>query len=118
MIDDYNQLSNVLSFFQSRKNNNNDLIVKLCLDNNIDISKNESLLNKSFYEVYIKMQYLKENNIPLYNKYGLLHELFFISEVNMINIYGISVDELLEKYIDGSTDSIGNEYVKIAVLKK
>lgn len=118
LIDDYYQISNVLSFFQCREKNNKELIIKLCEDNGIDISKNESLLNKSFYEIYTKMIYLKENGFSLCDKSGIVNKIFFISELDMINVYGISIDDLLDKYINGDCNSLGNSYVKKTVLKK
>ena len=66
---------------------------------NINVNKNKSLLNKSCNEVYSKINYLIDNNIPICNSDGIVHEIFFMSDINMQTIYNISFKELIEKYV-------------------
>ena len=65
----------------------------------VDINKNKSLLNKSCNEVYAKVCYLIDNNISICDNDGLVHEIFFMSDINMQAKYNISFKELIEKYV-------------------
>lgn len=93
------RINNVKSF-HPKKQNNIKLIKKLCTELNIDVNKNKELLNKSYSEVYSKIRFLLDNNIPLQinNK---LNDIFFMTDINMQKKYNISIDELINKYIYG-----------------
>ena len=98
---------------KTRKRENKKLIMEVCLKCNIDTKINKSILNKSYEEVYAKICYLEESkqdeaeqrdmNII---KNGKLHEIFFMSDLNMQIKYGISLDALMNKYINESTRGI------------
>ena len=74
-------------------------IKELCNYYDIDISKNNSLLKKSCNEVYSKICYLIDNNISICDNKGIVHEIFFMSDINMQSKYNISFKELIEKYV-------------------
>ena len=76
-------------------------IISLLEKFQIDIEKNRSILNKSYEEVYSKIRYLEENKMNIINNNNL-HEIFFMSDLNMQIKYGISLDDLINKYINES----------------
>jgi len=66
--------------------------------NNINIQKNKTILTKiSYQELLSKINYLKEHNLEITINDNL-HEIFTMSSPNMKVIYGVTLEELIEKY--------------------
>jgi len=101
IINDYNEISNVLSFYPKKYNQYRALVVKLCNYLNIKLEDNNILMNKSFYEIYVKIVFMIENNIQL-TKDGKINEIIYMSDANMQEKYNVSIEELVSKYINGS----------------
>jgi len=93
-----------LCFKKIEKRANKKLVKELCLENGIDVSKYKSFLNKSYDEVYVKLCYLNDYGIPVVNN-GIIHPIFFMSDINMQVEYGVSLDELIIKYIKNDIKS-------------
>ncbi len=73
--------------------------IRLCLMYDIDIKENIGIVEVlSLREFYSKIQYLLDNNIPLTDTVGTLHEIFFLDNTDMIFKYGFSLEELISKY--------------------
>jgi len=85
-------------FEKRRKKENREQIKLLLLEHGINYKEHKVILTKSYDEVYIKINYLLDNNIPILvnNK---LHEIFFMSDINMQTIYNISLDTLINTYL-------------------
>jgi len=96
----YEVAKNTINMYleEHKKRENRHLIKELCLEYSIDINKNKSILNKSYDEVYAKICYLLDNNIPIIVS-DKLHGIFFMSDINMQTIYNVSLDNLLNSYI-------------------
>ena len=101
IINDYNEISNVLSFYPKKYNQYRALIIKLCNYLNIKLEDNNILMNKSFYEIYVKIAFMIENNIPL-TENGKINKMIYMSDINMQEKYNVSIEELVPKYINGS----------------
>ena len=91
---------NKLNFIWNKKENQKDIIeffssknIILNDRNRVDISKH--LLS----EVKAKVNFLEENNLPILVN-DSLHEIFFMSGMNIEAKYNISLQNLLEKYKD------------------
>ena len=50
-------------------------------------------------ELTAKINYLLKHNLPMQNKDGLRHEIFYLSNDQMKKKYGISKQELISKYL-------------------
>ena len=51
------------------------------------------------YKVLLaKINYLVSNNIPLINTNNELNPIFFMSDINMQVVYGISLEDLVKQY--------------------
>ena len=84
--------------FVSSVKSNKDKIEELCKMNNINIQKNKTILTKiSYQELLSKINYLKEHNLEITINDNL-HEIFTMSSPNMKVIYGVTLEELIEKY--------------------
>ena len=112
---DFQEIENVISFYTNTQEENIKLILDFCKNNNIDISINKELINKPFYELYVKICFLKDNNIPITDKDGFINPIMYQSEINMQSVYNTTLDELVNRYIDGHVNStnIGFEYKKM-----
>ena len=97
-IDAYKEIERVLLFYPKSKASNKNMIIDLCNQYGIDTKINKSILGKSYYEVYTKIMYLIDNNIPIINN-GTLCDIFYMADINMQLKYGVSMDELIDKYI-------------------
>ncbi len=80
-----------------RRNTNE--IYDICVLNQIDFDLNKECLKHINPKLMmLKINYLNANNIPLTNEDGILHEIFKMSELNMLAKYKISNKDLFEKY--------------------
>lgn len=71
----------------------------VCKQYQINIEKNYNVLkNISIQELNAKIEYLKSNKLPLYNKEGILHEIFDMSNSDIKERYGMSLEEILSLY--------------------
>lgn len=102
-----NYLNQIKMIWEPRKN---EFIIKLfCIDNNIPYNEYGGLLkNLPHKEVYYKYNFLCANNIPLIIN-GVLHEIFLMRDDDLLDKYGISIQELRERYNE-------EEKIKINVL--
>ena len=74
-------------------------INNLCAQYNIDIAKNQTILSHiSIQEFQSKIDFLKANNIPIIDPFGLLIDIFSMSSLDIKAKYGISLEELIRKY--------------------
>ena len=74
-------------------------ITNICIENNIDLNINKVIIDYiSVQEFRSKISFLQENNIPIVDVSGKLHEIFSMSNINMQAKYGISLEELISKY--------------------
>lgn len=97
----YIKLINILSFYPIHKKDNKKEIENLCSTFNIDIENNKSLYNKSAGELYSKIMYLIDNNIEITDDNGQVNSIMYISDINMKRTYNITLEELLNTYING-----------------
>jgi len=71
--------------------------IKLCLKYGIDYDKYSILKRMSYLELYAKISFLLDNNY-LIEENNNLHEIFYMSNENMIIKYLISKEELISQY--------------------
>lgn len=116
-IIDYRKVINTLSFYPERSEENIELIKDLCHIHHIDLEKNKSILGRPFHEVYAKMAFLKDQCIPISDFDGIIHEIFFMSDGQIQYTYNISLDEMINKYITGTVNSKGENYVYTKLYK-
>ena len=77
----------------------NQEIMDICASNNIDTKLNKTILKHiSLEELTYKIEFLKELNLPLTLDDGELSEIFSLSNKDMKEKYGISLEELISKY--------------------
>lgn len=98
------KVNNVRSFHPKGKKENIILIKKLCEALNIKLELNEQLISKSFSEIYSKIRFLQENNIPFLNDKGQINEIMFMSDLNIQEKYNVSLEKMVNKYIFGEFD--------------
>ncbi len=79
------------------QSNNKIAIIKLCEEYGIDLNLNQLLLRKSYLELYTKIQFLRDNHQDIVID-NVVHPIFFMSDINIQAVYGISMDSLIEKY--------------------
>ena len=71
-------------------------ILLLCNKYNIDINKNYNILkNISYQELLLKIWYLVNNHINIFNENGFLHEIFSMNNINMKIKYNINLEEIM-----------------------
>lgn len=109
LLDNITILENIYSFYKLDKKENIENIKKLLKHLNIDIEKNKEILKKAYYEIYIKILFLIENNIEITDELGHINKIIFESDLNMQKDFNISIDELAKKYINGK-NSINDSY--------
>ncbi len=79
--------------------NNKSLIQQLCQNYEIDKKKNIAILNGIPYrEMVAKIKYLEERGMVITN-HGYLHEIFDLSNKELQEKYGISLEELINTYL-------------------
>ena len=49
-------------------------------------------------ELISKIKYLNELNIPIVDNNGKLHEIFSMSNIDLLQKYGVSLEDLVTKY--------------------
>lgn len=77
----------------------NQEIMDICASNNIDTKLNKTILTHiSLEELASKIEFLKEHNLSLTLDDGKLSEIFSLSNKDMQEKYGISLEELVSKY--------------------
>lgn len=90
-------LSSMGMIWNIRKNK--DGILSLCMQYGIDYNKNKSVLRfTSIYEFQSKIEFLKSLNVSIINVYGILHEIFSMSSVDMEEKYGMSLEKIILTY--------------------
>lgn len=74
-------------------------IQALCVFNKIDMAKNKKVLSSISLSAFTaKINFLKENGVPLTNDEGILNEIFSLNNANLKLKYGFSLDELILTY--------------------
>lgn len=77
----------------------NQEIMDICVSNNIDTKLNKTILTHISLEgLTSKIEFLKERNLPLTLEDGELSEIFSLSNKDMKEKYGVSLEELISKY--------------------
>ena len=114
-LTDYNTMKNVLSFFPHHSITNQMLIEQFCKANNINTEINKSILKKSFYELYIKICFIIENNLPIIDENKNINEIMYMSDINIQEKYNTTIKDLILKYISGEENS--NEVSQIKIIK-
>lgn len=82
--------------FKSRKEASTEKI-ELCQSYNINFNKYKILDRMSYQELYAKIMFLLDSNLSLETD-GKLHPIFTMCNANMIAIYKISKEELIDYY--------------------
>ena len=71
----------------------------ICIYNKINMEINKKILTHiSVQELCAKIDFLKENNIPIVDNNGNLHEIFKLSNVNLKQKYNVSIESLISDY--------------------
>ena len=83
-------------------NKNEEEVISLCDEYGIDYKKEKSILKKSYLELYAKIKFLEEHNLPIVVD-RKAHEIFFMSDINMQVNYNISLSELINTYSKGKS---------------
>lgn len=97
------KLKNITSFYPAVKKDNKKNIEILCEKAGINLMSNKELYKKSCGELYAKLMFLYDNNYSIKDDFGRLHEIFFMSEINMYEKYNITLNDLLNTYINGKS---------------
>ena len=101
-INTLQEIDNVLSFYPRKFNILRREVINLCNILGIKFEDNISLQYKSLYEIFVKIKFMIENNIPLTNN-GKINTIIYMSDINMQEKYNVSINELVRKYINGNT---------------
>ena len=92
-------LSNIGFIFDVDKNIEE--IKKVCIEYNISYEYNKDVLNNiSAKELVIKIRFLLDNMVSVVAKNNKLHEIFRMSNQEMIEKYHVSLEELYDKYLN------------------
>ena len=68
-------------------------------NDSVNFAMFDNLLNTLPFEVFsAKLNYLLDNKIPVINSNNELNPIFFMSDVNMQVMYGISLEDLVKQY--------------------
>lgn len=90
-------LESIGMIWQIRKRKPKDDSKSLCEECGLDYEKYPDLLKIPYEVLSAKINYLNSNNIPLINN-NELNPIFFMSDVNMQVMYGISLEDLVKQY--------------------
>ena len=98
----YNRAKEIFNMYinKDKKKENKELIKELCKEYNIDIKINKDIFNIPYSEVYVKLCYLIQYELPIVDNDGNINNIFYMSDINMQAHYNISLDELINKYIE------------------
>ncbi len=91
----------LLSQIGMRFNTLNDYkaIKKIFVKRNIDVEKNKQVLLKTnIYEFYLKILLTKKLGLPLLDKNGTLNTLFYMNSSEFEKKFGITTQELIDKF--------------------
>ena len=92
------KLLNEVNYIFSLKENKNE-IETLCIDYGLSFKKYKQIFSRSSFDfMKMKILYLLECDLPL-EKNGELHEIFSMSNENMMATYNVSNEELYNRYI-------------------
>ena len=92
-------LSNIGFIFDTDKNTAE--IRKVCIEYNIPYEDNKDILdNISAKEFIIKIRFLLDDRVSVVAKNNKLHEIFRMSNQEMIEKYHVSLEELYDKYLN------------------
>lgn len=106
-------IDNVLSFYPKRFFKNKLLLLELISSMGIDIEKNKLILSKYFGEVYAKIRFLIENDLPITTDDGTINPIMYLSNEQLEEIYNITMEQITDKYINGVINSsLGEEVIK------
>lgn len=106
-------IDNVLSFYPTKFYNNKLMIFELATSIGIDMEKNKLLLSKAYGEVYAKIRFLIENEIPIIDNDDYVHPIMYMNNDEMMELLNISINDLTNKYVNGVIDSeLSQEVVK------
>ena len=76
-----------------------DEIISICREYNIDITKNKNAIKHiSVQELESKIEFLKDNNIPIVDSNGVLIDIFTMSSTDMKEKYNVTLEELINEY--------------------
>ena len=90
-------LESIGMIWNTRKNYNEGL--DICVENGINYQKNKIILNHiSTQELQSKIEFLNANNMPVVDLNGFLVDIFHMSNQDMKEKYGISLEELINEY--------------------
>lgn len=111
-------IDNVLSFYPSRFYENKLMLLELINSLGLNIEKNKLLLSKYYGEVYAKVRFLIENNIPVVDENGVVNQIMFMNDEELHDIYNTSLLEITDKYVNGIINSELSEEVIKKLCKK
>ena len=90
-------LESIGMIWNTRKNYHE--VLDICGENGINYQKNKIILNHiSTQELQSKIEFLKVNNMPIIDLNGFLVDIFHMSNQDMKEKYGISLEELINEY--------------------
>ncbi len=92
-----NKLDKIGFIYEVKKNRQNN--ISLCNNYNLDYNKNKFLLLMPYQVLSAKINYLLAFDLPLINN-NKLNPIFNMSNLNIQTIYGISIEQLIEKYYE------------------
>ena len=74
-------------------------VIDICICNGIDQNINKVILNHiTIQELQSKIEFLKEHNIRVIDENGLLIDIFSMSNSDMKEKYGISLEKIISEY--------------------
>jgi len=90
-------LENIGMIWELKKGKSKDDSKSLCKEYALDCEKYPDLLKIPYEVLSAKINYLNSNNVSLMNN-NVLNPIFFMSDVNMQVMYGISLEDLVKQY--------------------
>jgi len=94
-------LESIGMIWQIRKRKPKEDNKSLCEEYGLDCEKYPDLLKIPYEVLSAKINYLNSNNVSLMNN-NVLNPIFFMSDVNMQVMYGISLEDLVKQYSNSS----------------
>ena len=96
-MDEKKQKLELIGFRFNNNKENKEEKIELCNTYGIDYNKYKILDRMSYQELYAKIMFLLDSNLPLETD-GKLHPIFTMCNENMMINYGISKEELITNY--------------------